>query len=117
MGYQAAWSDHSGVGGPAVIRKSEMGAGPDAEVFHEGRHVRIRLNKAAADRVVMIPLRNGFPLHATDRAAQCFSVIDALGRRVAFAIKLPDYGLRLVFDRSPVAGDYLIRTQTRVGTA
>ena len=89
----------------------------DYEIFHEGRQVRIRLNKARQDRVMMIPLRNGFPLYAPDRAAQCFSVIDCMGRRVALAIRLPDFGLRLTFDHVPASGDYFIRTYTPVGRA
>lgn len=87
------------------------------EVFHEGRQVRIRLNQPHHDRVLMIPLRNGFPLYASDRAAQCFVVLDGFGRRIANAIRLPDYGLRLVFDNPPKPGDYFIRTQTPIGRA
>lgn len=87
------------------------------EIFHEGRQVRIRLNKARRDRVLMIPLRNGFPLYAPDRAAQCFSVIDCTGLRVALAIRLPDYGLRITFDHAPASGDYFIRTYTPIGRA
>ncbi len=90
---------------------------PAAAVFHEGRQVRIRLQRRLEDRSLMIPLRNGFPLYAADRTAQCFSVIDASGRRVAFAVRIPDFGIRLVFDSAPSSGDYFIRTQTPYGRA
>ena len=87
------------------------------EVFHEGRKVRLRITGSDEGRVVMIPLRNGFPLYAADRTAQCFSVTDVHGARVGVAIRLPDYGVRAVFDRPPAPGDYFIRTQTPFGRA
>lgn len=90
---------------------------PVAEVFHEGQHVRIRIRRRLDERTAMIPLRNGFPLYATDRAAQCFSVLDSCGRRVASAIRLRDFGLHLVFDKPASSGDYFILTQTPMGRA
>lgn len=87
------------------------------EVFHEGQHVRIRVRRRLDERSVMIPLRNGFPLYASDRTAQCFTVLDSCGRRVASAIRLRDYGLHLMFDKPAVSGDYFIRTETPVGQA
>ena len=90
---------------------------PAAAIFHEGRQVRIRLQRRLEDRALMIPLRNGFPLYAADRTAQCFSVIDASGRRIALAVRIPDYGIRVVFDKAPSCGDYFIRTRTPYGRA
>ena len=87
------------------------------EIFHEGRQVRVRLNRASEDRAIMIPLRNGFPLYAPDRMAQCFSVTDCTGRRVAIAIRFAVFGLRLTFDLLPASGDFFIRTYTPVGRA
>jgi len=90
---------------------------PGNQVFHEGGQVRIRITQPSDERVMVIPLRNGFPLYAADRAAQCFSVLDSQGRRTAAAIRLPEIGLHLMFDQPPVGGDYFIHTQTPVGRA
>ncbi len=90
---------------------------PVTEVFHEGQHVRIRVRRRMDERSMMIPLRNGFPLYASDRTAQCFSVLDSCGRRVASAIRLSDFGLHLMFDKPAASGDYFIRTQGPVGQA
>lgn len=90
---------------------------PATEVFHEGQHVRIRMRRRLDERSVMIPLRNGFPLYASDRTAQCFTVLDSCGRRVASAIRLRDFGLHLMFDKPAASGDYFIRTQGPVGRA
>lgn len=89
----------------------------DAEIYHEGRQVRIRITRRLDERAVTIPLRNGFPLYAPDRTAQCFTVLDSHGRRVASAIRIRDFGLHLMFDAPPVDGDYFIHTQTPVGRA
>jgi len=90
---------------------------PAIEVFHEGQHVRIRVRRRLDERSVMIPLRNGFPLYASDRTAQCFTVLDSCGRRVASAIRLRDFGLHVMFDKPAASGDYFIRTQGPVGQA
>lgn len=100
-----------GATGHVVDQKREF------EIFHEGRQVRIRLNRALEGQAIMIPLRNGFPLYAPDRVAQCFSVTDCTGRRVALAIRITNFGLRLTFDHPPASGDYFIRIYTPVGRA
>lgn len=89
----------------------------DAEIYHEGDHVRIRITRCLGERAVTIPLRNGFPLYASDRTAQCFTVLDSHGRRTASAIRVRDFGLHVMFDAPPVEGDYFIHTQTPVGRA
>lgn len=99
---------------PKKIHQDEA---PATEVFHEGQHVRIRVRRRLDERSVMIPLRNGFPLYASDRTAQCFSVLDSCGRRVASAIRLSDFGLHVMFDKPAASGDYFIRTQGPVGQA
>ena len=90
---------------------------PASQVFHEGGRIRIRITRPLDERAVTIPLRNGFPLYAADRAAQCFSVLDSQGRRAAAAIRLPELGLHVMFDTPPGDGDYFIRTQAPVGRA
>ena len=87
------------------------------QVFHEGGQVRIRIAQPTGERALVIPLRAGFPLYATDRTAQCFSVLDSHGRRTAAAIRLPEIGLHLMFDEPPAHGDYFIHTQMGVGRA
>ncbi len=99
---------------PKEIQRFEA---PATEVFHEGQHVRIRVRRRLDERSVMIPLRNGFPLYASDRTAQCFSVLDSCGRRVASAIRLRDFGLHVMFDKPATSGDYFIRTQGPLGQA
>ena len=91
--------------------------GPVAEIYHEGRQVRIRVTRRLDERALMIPLRNGFPLYAPDRTAQCFTVLDSHSRRVATAVRVRDFGLHVMFDQPPVKGDYFIHTQTPVGRA
>ena len=91
--------------------------GPEAEIYHEGRQVRIRVTRRLDERVVLIPLRNGFPLYASDRTAQCFTVLDSHSRRVATAVRVRDFGLHVMFDQPPTGGDYFIHTQTPVGRA
>lgn len=99
---------------PKEIQEVEVSA---TEVFHEGQHVRIRVRQRLDERSMMIPLRNGFPLYASDRTAQCFSVLDSYGQRVASAIRLTDFGLHVMFDKPAASGDYFIRTQGPVGRA
>ena len=89
----------------------------DAEIFHEGGHIRIRITRRLDERAVSIPLRNGFPLYASDRTAQCFTVLDSCGRRAASAIRVRDFGLHVMFDSPPMDGDFFIHTQTPVGRA
>ena len=89
----------------------------DAEIYHEGGHVRIRVTRRLDERALSIPLRNGFPLYASDRTAQCFTVLDSHGRRAASAIRVRDFGLHVMFDAPPMGGDYFIYTQTPVGRA
>ncbi len=102
----------------SVFSKKIQGVdAPVTEVFHEGQHVRIRVRRRLDERSLMIPLRNGFPLYASDRTAQCFSVLDSCGRRVASAIRLPEFGLHVMFDKPAASGDYFIRTQGPVGRA
>lgn len=102
----------------SVFPKEIQGVEASAtEVFHEGQYVRIRVRRRLDERSVLIPLRNGFPLYASDRTAQCFSVLDSCGRRVASAIRLRDFGLHLMFDKPASSGDYFIRTQTPMGRA
>ena len=98
-------------------QKNQDVVGHVAEVFHEGQQVRIRVCQRRDERAMMIPLRNGFPLYATDRSAQCFTVIDSQARKVASAIRIRDFGLHLMFDHPPARGDYFILTQTIVGHA
>ncbi len=90
---------------------------PVAEIYHEGRQVRIHVTRRLNERAMMIPLRNGFPLYASDRTAQCFTVLDSYSRRVASAVRIRDFGLHVMFDSPPARGDYFIHTQTPVGRA
>ena len=87
------------------------------QIFHEGGQIRIRIAQPTGERAMVIPLRESFPLHATDRAAQCFSVLDSHGRRTAAAIRVPDIGLHLMFDEPPAHGDYFIHASKGVGRA
>lgn len=105
------------VGTSVISKKIQLVEGPATEVYHEGCHVRIRVTRRLDERAVMIPLRNGFPLYATDRTAQCFTVLDSRGCRVATAVRIRDFGLHLMFDTPPTGGDYFIHTQTPVGRA
>ncbi len=89
----------------------------DAEIYHEGGRVRIKITRRLETRAVTIPLRNGFPLFAPDRTAQCFTVIDSHGQRTATAVRVKDFGLHVMFDMPPADGDYFIHTQMPVGRA
>lgn len=104
-------------GASVVSDEFQSFEGPAAEVYHEGSQVRIRVKRRLDQRALVIPLRNGFPLYAADRTAQCFTVLDSQARRAATAIRVPDFGLHVMFDTPPVSGDYFILTQTPVGRA
>ena len=88
-----------------------------AEVIHEGRRVRIRTIEFNRDQAILLPLRNGFPIHAKDRVTPVFCLYAENGMRVGHVIKLRDYGLRVFFESAAPAGDYFFYTSTTVGRA
>lgn len=88
-----------------------------ADVIHEGRRVRIRTHEYYCDRAILLPLRNGFPIHANDRVTPVFCLYAENGARVGHVIKLPEYGLRVFFETAAPAGEYFFHTATTVGRA
>lgn len=68
------------------------------EVVHEGHQIIIRTFETYTAEFVLLNLRNGFPIHSSDRVTPIYALYNSLGMRTGHAIWLPDMGLNLYFD-------------------
>ncbi len=86
-------------------------------VIHEGRRICIRTHEFYRSQAIMLPLRNGFPIHSSDRVSPIYCLHSDAGVRVGHAIKLDGFGLRVFFEAAAPPGDYFFLTSTVGGTA
>lgn len=84
-------------------------------VVHHGSAVLISTKLQYRAEAVMIPLRNGFPLHANNRAASVFCLMGEDGSRVGHVVKVPDFGIRVYFEGLAEPGQYLVNNDSQVG--
>ncbi len=100
---------------------SEMGHKTVSEtgptITHLGSMIGITTSTSHQSEAVLIPLRNGFPLQASDRNSPIFSLMNENGCRAGHAIKVKDFGLLVHFDGCAPSGHYFIRNGSPVGQA
>ena len=73
------------------------------KVLHEGRSIVIDVPKGVERGSFMAPLRNGFPIHATDRNAPVFALYNHFHELTGLALQIPGVGLSVHFNK-PVSG-------------
>ncbi len=99
----------------ASVHQSSQSSEP--KVTHLGSMVCITTSSSYQNEAVKIPLRNGFPLHASDRRSPIFSLLTEDGCRAGHAVMVRDAGLTVYFDRLAQSGHYFIRNDPSVGQA
>ncbi len=99
----------------ASTHQSSLATGP--KITHLGSMICITTSSSYQNEAVKIPLRNGFPLHASDRRSPIFSLLTEDGCRAGHAVMVRDAGLMVYFDRLAQSGHYFIRNATPVGQA
>lgn len=90
-------------------------AGPT--VIHEGHSIVIDIPTGATRDAVMIPLRNGFPIHSADRHAPVFALYNHFHEVVGLAVKIPGFGLSIHFHEAIHGGRFYFSISGLVGTA
>ena len=112
----------------SVVQSGADGAAPDditqyaprrlaPTVLHEGRSIVIDLPMGAKRSAVMLPLRNGFPIHATDRNAPVFALYNHFHEVVGLAVKIVGFGLSVHFNRPVPGGRFYFQISGPVGAA
>ena len=90
-------------------------AGPT--VLHEGHSIVIDIPAGTKRDTVMLPLRNGFPIHAADRHAPVFALYNHFHEVVGLAVKIPGFGLSIHFHKPTAGGRFYFPISGPVGTA
>lgn len=90
-------------------------AGPT--VLHEGHSIVIDIPSGARRDAVMLPLRNGFPIHVTDRQAPVFALYNHFHEVAGLAVKIPGFGLSLHFNKPVPGGRFYFQISGPVGAA
>ncbi len=105
----------------AYPQSSEMAhktvSGTSPTITHLGSMIGITTSTSHHSEAVLIPLRNGFPLQASDRNSPIFSLMNENGCRAGHAIKVKDFGLVVHFDGLAPSGHYFVRNSSPVGRA
>ncbi len=86
-------------------------------VFHEGHSIVIDIPAGAGRNAVMLPLRNGFPVHAADRNAPVFALYNHFHEVVGLAVKIAGFGLSIHFQTATNGGRFYFPISGTVGTA
>ena len=86
-------------------------------VLHEGRSIVIDIPIAAKRDAIMLPLRNGFPIHSTDRNAPVFALYNHFHEVVGLAVKIPGFGLSVHFHKPVPGGRFYFQISGPVGAA
>ncbi len=86
-------------------------------VLHEGHSIVIDIPTGAKRDAVMLPLRNGFPIHASDRQAPVFALYNHFHEVVGLAVKISDFGLSVHFHNAIPGGRFYFSISDPVGTA
>lgn len=102
---------------PSSASLHESNRRSEPKVTHLGSMVCITTSSSYLNEAVKIPLRNGFPLHASDRRSPIFSLLAEDGCRAGHAVMVRDAGLMVYFDRLAQSGHYFIRNASPVGQA
>ena len=97
--------------------REAVSVGRRPHVIHEGSRICIRTYEFYRAEAVLLPLRNGFPIHSNDRVAPIYCLHSEAGLRVGHAIKLEGIGLRVYFECAAPPGDYYFHTSTISGRA
>ncbi len=113
------------IGKEALCVAREPGAEPahqtamDARpaITHLGSTVCITTSSNYQNESVVVPLRNGFPLHACDRRSPIFSLMSEDGCRAGHAVMINKSGLLVHFDDLAPSGRYFVRNSSPVGHA
>ncbi len=86
-------------------------------ITHLGSTVCITTSSTYRNEAVVVPLRNGFPLHACDRRSPIFSLMSEDGCRAGHAVMINNSGLLVHFDDLAPSGRYFVRNSSPVGQA
>ena len=86
-------------------------------VLHEGHSIVIDIPTGVKRDTVMLPLRNGFPIHATDRHAPVFALYNHFHEVVGLAMKIPGFGLSVHFHKAIPGGRFYFPIGGHVGAA
>ncbi len=86
-------------------------------VLHEGRSIVIDIPTGPRRDTIMLPLRNGFPIHATDRQAPVFALYNHFHEVVGLAVKIPGFGLSVHFNKPVPGGRFYFQISGPVGAA
>ncbi len=113
------------IGGDLLLASPEQGSTPEHQsspdavpkITHLGSMVCITTSSSYKNEAVKIPLRNGFPLHASDRRSPIFSLMAEDGCRAGHAVMVKDTGLLVHFDDLAPSGHYFVRNSSPVGQA
>ena len=62
-------------------------------MLHEGHSIVIDIPTGPKRDTVMLPLRNGFPIHASDRLSPVFALYNHFHEVVGLAMKIRGFGL------------------------
>ena len=88
-----------------------------ATVLHEGQSIIIDVPAGAKRDSLMLPLRNGFPIHAKDRQAPVFALYNHFHEVVGLALKIPGFGLSVHFHKPVPGGRFYFQISGPVGAA
>lgn len=86
-------------------------------VIHEGHSIIIDIPTSAKRESFMLPLRNGFPIHAADRHAPVFALYNHFHEVVGLVVKIPGFGLSVHFHTAIPGGRFYFAISGPVGTA
>ncbi len=110
--------DHTGAADTALdygSRDQDLCTGPT--VLHEGHSIVIDIPTGLKRDTVMLPLRNGFPIHASDRLAPVFALYNHFHEVVGLAMKIRGFGLSVHFHKPVPGGRFYFHISGPVGAA
>lgn len=84
-------------------------------VRHEGHSILIDIPMGVQRDTLMLPLRNGFPIHAADRHAPVFALYNHVHEVVGLAVKIPGFGLSVLFHKAISGGKFYFPVSGPVG--
>ncbi len=109
--------DHAEALNAASDYEPQNGRRAQPTVLHEGHSIVIDIPAGAKRDAVMLPLRNGFPVHAADRNAPVFALYNHFHEVVGLAVKIAGFGLSIHFQTATNGGRFYFPISGTVGTA
>lgn len=109
--------DHTEALNAAADYATQIARRSGPTVIHEGHSIVIDVPMGVSRDTVMLPLRNGFPIHATDRHAPVFALYNHFHEVVGLAVKIPGFGLSVHFNKPVPGGRFYFSISGAVGTA